>query len=154
MKFIFYWKSSKLSTNWKWRTMNFVNFVRISFEILKNIFAGHFHIKSTDHVRMCRKVHLGGYVFLDVDKCPRSHHVMSQKKSSDKEIILARPNAYYAQLSCLRFYKFHRNPAVTNGFPSQRASEAENVSIWWRHHVMNVTPDSARTLSLSTQTQL
>ena len=22
----------------------------------------------------------------------------------------------------------------TGGFPSQRASKAENVSIWWRHH--------------------
>ena len=27
------------------------------------------------------------------------------------------------------------NPPVTGGFPSQRASIAENVSIWWRHHV-------------------
>ena len=26
-------------------------------------------------------------------------------------------------------------PAVTGGFPSQRASNAENVSIWWRHRV-------------------
>ena len=25
------------------------------------------------------------------------------------------------------------NPPVTGGFPSQRASKAENVSIWWRH---------------------
>ena len=27
-----------------------------------------------------------------------------------------------------------RNPSVTGGFPSQRASNAENVSIWCRHH--------------------
>ena len=27
------------------------------------------------------------------------------------------------------------NPLVTGGFPSQRASNAENVWIWWRHHV-------------------
>ena len=27
-----------------------------------------------------------------------------------------------------------RNPLVTGGFPSQRASNAEKVSIWWRHH--------------------
>ena len=27
------------------------------------------------------------------------------------------------------------NPQVAGGFPSQRASNAENVSIWWRHHV-------------------
>ena len=26
------------------------------------------------------------------------------------------------------------NPPVTGGYPSQRASNAENVSIWWRHH--------------------
>ena len=26
------------------------------------------------------------------------------------------------------------NPSVTGGFLSQRASNAENVSIWWRHH--------------------
>ena len=26
------------------------------------------------------------------------------------------------------------NPPVTDGFPSQRARNAENVSIWWRHH--------------------
>ena len=26
------------------------------------------------------------------------------------------------------------NPPVTGGFPSQRTSEAENVSTWWRHH--------------------
>ena len=25
------------------------------------------------------------------------------------------------------------NPSVTGGFPSQRATNAENVSIWWRH---------------------
>ena len=27
------------------------------------------------------------------------------------------------------------NAPVTGGFPSQRASDAENVSIWWRHRV-------------------
>ena len=30
---------------------------------------------------------------------------------------------------------FVRGP-VTSEFPSQRASNAENVSIWWRHHVL------------------
>ena len=28
------------------------------------------------------------------------------------------------------------NPPVTGEFPSQRASNADNVSIWWRHHVV------------------
>ena len=27
------------------------------------------------------------------------------------------------------------NSSVTGEFPAQRASNAENVSIWWRHHV-------------------
>ena len=27
------------------------------------------------------------------------------------------------------------NSPVTGEFPAQRASDAENVSIWWRHHV-------------------
>ena len=30
------------------------------------------------------------------------------------------------------------NPPVTGGFPSQRASNGENVSIWWRHHALLV----------------
>ena len=30
---------------------------------------------------------------------------------------------------------FKRNPPVTRGFPSQRTSNTENVSIWWWHHV-------------------
>ena len=33
-----------------------------------------------------------------------------------------------------------RNPPVTCGFPSQRASNMENVSIWSRHHVKQLQP--------------
>ena len=29
----------------------------------------------------------------------------------------------------------------TGVFPSQRASNAENVSIWWRHHDIETSPD-------------
>ena len=33
------------------------------------------------------------------------------------------------------------NPPLTGGIPSQRASNAENVPIWWRHHgKLQVTP--------------
>ena len=31
------------------------------------------------------------------------------------------------------------NSPVTGEFPSQRASNAENASIWWRHHALTVT---------------
>ena len=30
------------------------------------------------------------------------------------------------------------NSPVTGEFPAQRASNAENVSIWWRHHVFEI----------------
>ena len=30
-------------------------------------------------------------------------------------------------------------PPVTGGFPAQRASDAENVSIWWHHHDLKYT---------------
>ena len=32
----------------------------------------------------------------------------------------------------------HWPSPVTGEFPAQRASNAENVCIWWRHHVMNI----------------
>ena len=32
------------------------------------------------------------------------------------------------------------DPPVTGRFPSQRAANAENISIWWRHHVIYVQP--------------
>ena len=35
-------------------------------------------------------------------------------------------------------------PLVTGGFPSQRASKAENISIWWRHHEGSCRNDSFR----------
>ena len=30
------------------------------------------------------------------------------------------------------------NSSVTSKFPAQRTSNAENVSIWWRHHAKNI----------------
>ena len=40
------------------------------------------------------------------------------------------------------------NSPVTGEFPAQMASNAENVSIWWRHHVLGPTyiPDSTWSL--------
>ena len=34
---------------------------------------------------------------------------------------------------------YEGNSPVTGESPSQRASNAENISIWWRHHVYNTT---------------
>ena len=42
------------------------------------------------------------------------------------------------------------NSPVTGEFPSQRASNAENVSIWWRHHVFPQTLASLRELQTGT----
>ena len=35
------------------------------------------------------------------------------------------------------------NPPVTGEFPAQRASNAENASIWWRHHTMDIILQNA-----------
>ena len=35
------------------------------------------------------------------------------------------------------------NPPVTGGSPSQRASNAENISIWWHNHVWGKPPVTA-----------
>ena len=36
----------------------------------------------------------------------------------------------------LRHWPLCGNSPVTGEFPAQKASSAEHVSIWWRHHVM------------------
>ena len=41
------------------------------------------------------------------------------------------------------------NSLVTGEFPAQRASNAENVSIWWRHHVR---PQYVNSLEIRTTT--
>ena len=42
------------------------------------------------------------------------------------------PTAKETKIHTLSLYK--GNPPVIGGFPSQRASNAKNVSTWWRHH--------------------
>ena len=39
------------------------------------------------------------------------------------------------------------NSPVTSEFPAQRASNAENVSIWWRHHASIISVHSFQQLS-------
>ena len=34
------------------------------------------------------------------------------------------------------------NSPVTGEFPAQRASNAENVTIWWRHHILRLPNDT------------
>ena len=41
------------------------------------------------------------------------------------------------------------NSPETGEFPAQMASNAENVSIWWRHHVLTVFPSSPPALTSS-----
>ena len=48
--------------------------------------------------------------------------------------LLDNPIGLFAIWSMI-FYTDEGNPPVTGGFPSQRASNTENISIWWRHHV-------------------
>ena len=43
------------------------------------------------------------------------------------------------------------NSPVTGEFPAQMASNAENVSIWWRHHVYNIYSAYASQLQIRPQ---
>ena len=40
-------------------------------------------------------------------------------------------------MKCSALLAFDGNPSVTSGFPSQRVSNVERASIWWRHHEYN-----------------
>ena len=42
---------------------------------------------------------------------------------------------------------YEGNPTVTGRFPSQMASNAENISIWWRHHESDSNKYSYETVS-------
>ena len=50
--------------------------------------------------------------------------------------------------SKLRVTGICENSPVTDGFPAQRASNAENVSIWWRHHAISDVGIAKMTTSL------
>ena len=45
------------------------------------------------------------------------------------------------------------NSPVTGEFPAQMASNAENVSIWWRHHEANASPSDGQATALSENTK-
>ena len=48
-------------------------------------------------------------------------------------------------IKSLHHWPLRGNTPVTSGFPSQRASNAENVSIWWRHHHPGMEDDELST---------
>ena len=57
----------------------------------------------------------------------------------------------FAKISKLRVTGLRAgNSSAAGEFPAQSASNAENVSIWWRHHALGIT----RTIPKSTQTPL
>ena len=45
-------------------------------------------------------------------------------------------------IKALRHWPLYGEFTGTGEFPAQRASYAENVSIWWRHHVTPVSGDT------------
>ena len=46
-----------------------------------------------------------------------------------------------------RHWSLKGNPPMTGGFPSQRASNAENIFIWWRHHLIQTNTRKSSGLS-------
>ena len=71
--------------------------------------------------------------------CHYSHAIMSMMASQITRILIGLLNPLFRRRSkktsklCLTGL-CEGNPLVTSGFPSQRASNVEKVSIWWHHH--------------------
>ena len=65
--------------------------------------------------------------------CAISLHLTLQSRHNEPDGVSNRQSH-----DCLLKRLFRRGsketPKVTGEFPAQRASNAENVSIWWRHH--------------------
>ena len=72
---------------------------------------------------------LGDFMLLDSIICHYSDVIMSALTSPiiDASIVSSTVCSGADQ-------RKHQSSAVAGGFPSQRASNLENVSIWWRHH--------------------
>ena len=60
--------------------------------------------------------------------------MMSQVSSGYSTVYSGTDQRKHQSFASLAFV---RNSLVTGEFPTQRVSNAENVSIWWRHHVKN-----------------
>ena len=85
-------------------------------------------------------------VFHSLCLCSAAAHyndvIMSTMASQITSLIIVCSTVYSRRrskkTSKLRFTGLcEGNSLVTGEFPAQRASNAENVSIWWRHHVMS-----------------
>ena len=65
-----------------------------------------------------------------------SNHTLQRRHNGQDVVSNNQPHQVSNKISKLRVTGLcERNPPVTGGFPWQRDSNAENVSIWWRHHV-------------------
>ena len=67
--------------------------------------------------------------------------MMSAMASQINALVIVYSTVYsrrrWNKTSKLRVTGFcERNSAVTGEFPAQRANNAENVSIWWRHYIL------------------
>ena len=69
------------------------------------------------------------------------HHTVSNHRSFDcLSNTSCGPTSKKHQSPC--YWPFEGNSPVTGEFPTQRASNAEKASIWWRHHVyVCICPD-------------
>ena len=139
--------------HWKWGRLNhfiiFVNYFRISKNCLF-LTTYHFHIWQVSPQLSCgdtwqiwkwwKWFSEPKRCFCKVGKPPNgetSDVIMSTMASKSPASRLCLLNRLFRskKTSKLRFTGLcDGNSPVTGEFPAQRASNAENVSIWWRHH--------------------
>ena len=80
-------------------------------------------------------MHCSGAPFTTLQWSHNEHHGITNHRHLD--CLLSHLFSHTSKkTSKLRFTGLcEGNPPVTGGFPSQRPSNAENVSVWWLHHV-------------------
>ena len=117
------------------------------------------HILTAFYHQLFTAIHIFCDVWFDVYRQAFASQTL-QWHHNDLDGVLnhRRPNCLLDRLfrpRSKKISKFHvrgfgeGNPPATGGFPSQRASNAENSSIWWRHHgieIQLITHDSVHTL--------
>ena len=78
---------------------------------------------------------LSGFCPESILQWERHDAIMSTMASQITSLTIVYSTVYSRRRSKLRATGLcERNSPVTGEFPAQRASNAENVSIWWRHH--------------------
>ena len=96
---------------------------------------------STEVEIQLRKGSIIGSTFIPLELNDKTHYndvIMGAKASQITSLVIVNSTVIQAQIKgntkAPRHWLCEGNSPVTGEFPAQMASNAENISIWWRHH--------------------